>query len=77
MNQLAQKYRQQVAGIEMAVRPIVDLTGLDGQENRNVGASRDGFLFPAPIMAVELGLKFKKFPAVDTKRLFQPESHSG
>ena len=77
MNQLAKKHRQQLASFVIVLRPIMDLSGLDGQKTGNVGASRHGLLFPAPIMAVERGLKIKQLLSVGAERLFQPEGHSG
>jgi hypothetical protein len=77
MNQLAQKHRQQVAGVVIALCPILDLPGLDGQESGNVGSNRDSLLFATPTVMVERCLKIKQFLAIGAKRLFQPESHSG
>ena len=77
MNQLAQKHRQQTAGVEIALRPTMDLPGLDGQEARNIGANRDGPRVSASVIAIERRLMVEKFPAIGPERLFQLRGHVG
>ena len=77
MNQLAQKHRQQTTSVEIALRPIMDLPGLDGQEARNISTNRDGLRVSASMMAVERRLVFEKLPAIGPERLFELRCHVG
>ena len=75
MNQLAQKHRQQTTGVEIALRPIMDLLSLDGQEARNIGANRDCLRVSASMMAIERRLVVEKPLAVRPECLFQLGCH--
>ena len=75
MNELAEKHRQQTTSGEIALRPIMDLPGLDGQEARNIGANRDCLRVAASMMAIERRLVVEKPLAVRPECLFQLGCH--